>query len=573
MKIIKAIHIQTYIEKEPRRAQELFPELIRKLIVASLNKNGNPHFPSGASIYVHGWDGIVKNNLNNNSFVPIGDSYWEIGTNKNAFSKIEKDYNKRITDSTITLKKNYSYISVVGQNMDSKKKDELEKKLSKHPIFKTVIIYDANDIENWIESHFDIAIWFMKQIGEKINQYNIKTLSEAWNEIHESTNPPFNEELYLIDNDATAQKIVEDISKNGNTFFTIKSCFYGIDYAYYFIVAAINKYGNSIIKNNTLTINDLEELLIIDSFCEEKIIIANINNFPIRNIKKPNNTYIMFDKLSDTIYSINRITKEDFGKKIIENNIINENKSSTIRNCDYNIVTLKRLLSVNQFDRIPKWAKQTIKNKLIPLTIIGKINLNNNCDCKLIEDILGEQYDNYFESLNYLYESGDVPFFKDDSIYKINSRLECYTYIQIDFFSNKVKKIEKFIRSIFLDKNKLINKSIMFENNKDEINESTIINILDGFVILAMKTINNQRHYDDYIYNLLNDVMIEHELAIKLVDYLFKLVEISPEGVILFFERNFYPKNMNYKNIFIDEKIRDSFCNALEYAARYNSFF
>ena len=95
MKLITSVQIQEFFKGTSRRGQEILPELVRKLIRLSINRNGSVHFPCGDAIYTKGWDGTVQDNTITNEYVPISNSFWEMGTNARTLNKIKADYDKR----------------------------------------------------------------------------------------------------------------------------------------------------------------------------------------------------------------------------------------------------------------------------------------------------------------------------------------------------------------------------------------------------------------------------------------------------------------------------------------------
>ena len=90
---ITAPQIISWIEQNPRRAQEYFPFLIGQLCneCKDITRIG---FPSGDSISRPGFDGIVISG-EGNAWVPEGMSVWELGTSPDTWSKAEKDFEKR----------------------------------------------------------------------------------------------------------------------------------------------------------------------------------------------------------------------------------------------------------------------------------------------------------------------------------------------------------------------------------------------------------------------------------------------------------------------------------------------
>lgn len=60
MKLISSTQFHDLIKSNKRKAESVFPELIRRLIRNTCNVDCYAHFPNGDAIYTTGWDGTVK---------------------------------------------------------------------------------------------------------------------------------------------------------------------------------------------------------------------------------------------------------------------------------------------------------------------------------------------------------------------------------------------------------------------------------------------------------------------------------------------------------------------------------
>ena len=98
MKWITAAEIDNWTAKEPRRAQEVLPRLVWKLILGSCTRINDHHFPYGKAIQYSGYDGYLDTN-DENPFVPFGKSVWEFGTDEDAKGKLNSDYQRQEASS------------------------------------------------------------------------------------------------------------------------------------------------------------------------------------------------------------------------------------------------------------------------------------------------------------------------------------------------------------------------------------------------------------------------------------------------------------------------------------------
>ena len=82
-------------------APHYLPELIRRLILATVPKVSLVDMPSGSSVWLPGWDGLLVAETGN-QWVPQGVSAWEFSCQSTTMAKATTDYNKR-TENPVGL--------------------------------------------------------------------------------------------------------------------------------------------------------------------------------------------------------------------------------------------------------------------------------------------------------------------------------------------------------------------------------------------------------------------------------------------------------------------------------------
>lgn len=95
--LIAATEIDAWAKLNPRRAQELLPELIVRLILCTSSKINDYNFPIEKGIQFSGYDGVLDSG-EATSYFPEGKSVWEFGTNEDALGKFKSDIEKRHTE-------------------------------------------------------------------------------------------------------------------------------------------------------------------------------------------------------------------------------------------------------------------------------------------------------------------------------------------------------------------------------------------------------------------------------------------------------------------------------------------
>ena len=163
---ITAAEIDNWTSQEPRRAQELLPLLIGKLILASSNNIIDFHFPYGKSVQYGGYDGSLEIS-DTSPFYPKGKSVWEMGTNENIKDKFNKDYEKRTDnpDGVVLSETTFCFVTTRIWNHKQGIVEASEEKNQENK-WKGVRIIDANNLERWLENCPSVQIWFSKVIGK-----------------------------------------------------------------------------------------------------------------------------------------------------------------------------------------------------------------------------------------------------------------------------------------------------------------------------------------------------------------------------------------------------------------------
>ena len=104
---------------DTRLAEGLFPELIRRLVVASNHTVEAIVMPYGDSVGRSGLDGYVRAR-SASAYVREDESVWELGTNKDHATKANSDFKKRTTGTATFRQKELTYHFVTPRHWEKK---------------------------------------------------------------------------------------------------------------------------------------------------------------------------------------------------------------------------------------------------------------------------------------------------------------------------------------------------------------------------------------------------------------------------------------------------------------------
>ena len=169
------------------------PELVRKLILATIPQASSISMPSGSSVRMSGWDGLLEV-TEGNIWVPHGKSAWEFTCDKDSKRKADEDYEKR-TENTLGIGRTQTTVVLVTTRRWSGKCDWVAtRKDESH--WSDVRFLDSDDLVAWLEQAPAVAGWFAKLIG-KLPDKGVVPLDEWWEHWSTVTQPQIIPDLVL----------------------------------------------------------------------------------------------------------------------------------------------------------------------------------------------------------------------------------------------------------------------------------------------------------------------------------------------------------------------------------------
>jgi transcriptional regulator with XRE-family HTH domain len=183
---------------ERRDAQGDMPELLTRLIYASVGPAAVLRFPAGDSVQHPGPDGACEVDRET-PFVPTGRSVWEIGCQRLRIrEKAEGDYAKRSDDPAVRADAaTTTFVFATPQRFRDKAAWIAAKKAD--GLWRDVRVVDADDLVHWLDVHPAVAQWLAIRTGRRPT--GLSTLDEVWEEWSSATETPLTHALIRTDRD------------------------------------------------------------------------------------------------------------------------------------------------------------------------------------------------------------------------------------------------------------------------------------------------------------------------------------------------------------------------------------
>lgn len=146
-------------------AEHMFPRIIEELVHASSKEVSFHHFHSGKENNWPGFDGVVRH-VGVHDYIPQGKSIWEIGINNEVAKKINDDYQKRLEECSAEERAELTFVFVSPRKW--REKTAWVEKKRKLQEWKDVRVYDATDLQTWLNENPTCKLHFAKQLGKQI---------------------------------------------------------------------------------------------------------------------------------------------------------------------------------------------------------------------------------------------------------------------------------------------------------------------------------------------------------------------------------------------------------------------
>jgi hypothetical protein len=200
--LVNATDLERWADR--RDAQQLFPQLVRRLVLATGQRVSRASFRSGEGVQLPGWDGVVTAE-ENSPFVPAGVSGWELGTGSDSRRKAEEDYRKRKEEPKDLDPRQTTFVFVTPRRWRDKEAWTQERR--QDGVWHDVRVYDADDLETWLEQAPAVHLWLSILLGKCPE--DVLDLETFWEDLRAATCPPMPTDLLLAGREEVIARIHE----------------------------------------------------------------------------------------------------------------------------------------------------------------------------------------------------------------------------------------------------------------------------------------------------------------------------------------------------------------------------
>lgn len=420
---VTANDIKNWTATNKRRAEEILPLLIKKLIMAScVPKEIN--FPSGDSVAIGGWDGILDTD-SGNEFVPDGKSGWEIGTDYAVKGKADSDYDKRLKEPDPFEINDTTFVFVTSRLWT--KRDIWVRSKQSEKKWKAVKGINAEALQNWLEKYPPVHRWFAELIGKR--SADLWDAEQAWSEFANTTAVPLTTEFFLHERDEVSKTLISLILGAPN-IYRIKSS--SKNEAYGFILALLMT--NDALSARCLIIKNQHSWdLMVDSNQSLILIAKGFQPNGIGSAVSKGHTVLLAVDDKDTQAASATLNRQPrtIRQIGIQKLGFNESVASELYNDTkgYLEPILRHQLMQPIDYAAPSWPSKVPPDVLFAIFFATEWSVNNEHDKKILSTLSGMVYSDLEKEIIQLSKVDDSPVRLVGNVWQIISKMDFWLFI------------------------------------------------------------------------------------------------------------------------------------------------
>lgn len=533
MKVITSTHLKQWADT--KECQSLLPELIRRLICASVKQLDRLSFPCGDAVHMPGWDGIVSCQ-ESIDIVPEGKSLWECGVNKDVQTKANDDIRKRAANPLGHIKSDSTFVFVTPREWAGADAWVLANQIE----WKKLVVYTAVELEVWIEKCPAVGLW----LADKLNVLNAggyQLPDVFWMQ-------------WASGDKYTLPYQIVTAGRNQATDRVLKVCF---NLAVLEIQALTQSEAVAFVLASIATCSDADKLLAKTIIVTDKNtfddLVSHYENLIIITTLRDNMSYALSrnhtiicavtpeDQVS-TAERLPRVEREGFIKAIEDCGFdsVQARKIATDTARDINVV--RRRLKIDKLK--PEWANSDGISALLPIILLGQWNENVLGDLKLVEKLSGKTYADYAKILQRFRLMSDSPIANVGKVWRLKSPMDAISYASVYITDDDLTKLKEICKLLIADddteaEDKVASDEWKMWQFKQQFSSNVKNGTYQSLILLSLindESKSNSRNtwVDGLLRELLNGWTLQRFLSNR--TYFTLLAEASPEVFLEFLE-------------------------------------
>jgi hypothetical protein len=444
MDLVTATDLERWAEF--RDAQARLPQLIRRLISSTAHGLTAFSLRAGEGIQLPGWDGVVVAQ-HTDAHVPAGVSAWEMGVNKDPADKANDDYNKRTNDPGDIVPSESTFVFVTPRRWQ--RKDDWMSRKKKQGVWKSVIAYDADDIETWLERSPEVHAWLSSLLGK--DPYEAESLETWWESWSGATRPPMPPSVLLSGRDETAQHIRDALARTPDVLSLSGDSQEEVVALIAAVLLSTSDDGAASAMRRTLIVRSpraWRRLAVTD----HPLILLPLYDKPdvVLATQYGHHVLVPFgrDIGANSETEIPRLRRDGIERALIDAGLARERASKLATLGRRSLLSFRRVLAVSPEVQAPEWSRPEHARAIIPAILAGTWKDDVTGDCEAIAALAGRPYSEIVQDLTRWANTSDPPIRRVGNVWIVAAKQDAWMLIARSLTADDIARFRQCVRLV-----------------------------------------------------------------------------------------------------------------------------
>lgn len=401
-----------------RLAEAELPRLVRRLITSTTRPTWID-MNAGTAVRFPGLDGTLSVETGN-TWVPDGESRWEIGAGSDPGTKANSDYDKRTAQTREAERKALAFVFVSAKNWQGRDAWQAAKQATGE--WAEVRALDAQSLESWLDASPKVHIWLSEKMNSAIP--DVRSLEDWWAEWSDCYPHHLPARVLLARREVEAISLIHWVDANvGKRVIEAETQ----DEAIAFVAAALQS-GESDLDDRfmrAVVVRTAEAWRQVIRVSQPLILIAEFGDPWVGGAVQNGHHVIIPSSPADQIVADMQVAAthpDDLLAGLEEMGFDPKRAQQVVDDAGGNLRQLRRRLSNVEDFRSPPWSRGEQALVLVPALLAQSWDAASDGDQAMLAQLAGGPYEDLEADLTELAELADPPVRRRGSVWVLAAR-------------------------------------------------------------------------------------------------------------------------------------------------------
>ena len=469
--------------------------LLRTLVNSTGSSLTKVDFPGNDDSQRKGWDGFVEARQAR-PWVPEGTSGWEFGCGKEVKRKADDDFGKRTRDFSSEERKNITFVFVTPRRWSGK--NDWEKKRLAEKQWKDVRVFDASDLEQWMEQSISAQTWFANETG--IPSEGTFSLEACWKKWQADCAPALVPELFDQAVGEYRQRVLTWLAEEHERLLLISADSVEEGLAFLHVVFSGEESAFRENADKVVVFKQPEAVSKLVSAAPDMIGVSMSPEVESELVANGRRVFICSKNMPNVIPDIDlkSLNPFAFASALREMGCTHDEIDRRGRECGFSLTVLRRRLSESPAVRTPVWSgNEEYAPSLVVATLAGAWDAAKPADKFLVSELAGggpdgDGYEEIERKINALRPLDDTPVWYAGTCLGVKSKIDALFAVSGSVNQSHIDRFFEVAELVITEDNPALDlpdderwMAGLYEKSR-EISDILRRSVIDSFLLLAV---------------------------------------------------------------------------------------